>query len=142
MYGAFIASLSVVALMLAASETFARSGAAHRGTFASAHAISHPTVARSFRHHRRNNGGILWPADGGYYYGPSSGEPMVDLTQPIPGDIRDTQAYDIPWDWAHRYPPIVTPSERPYVSSCPTQTVTVPGAHDDKEHTVSITRCY
>jgi hypothetical protein len=54
----------------------------------------------------------------------------------------NTQAYDIPWDWAHRYPPVVAPSRRPYVPSCPTQTVTVPGGHDSTEHTVNITRCY
>jgi hypothetical protein len=140
MYGAFIASLSAVMLLLASNETFARSGAAHSGRFASTHSHSRPT--HSFRHHRRNNGEILWPGVGDDFgYGPSSGEPPVDFTQPIPGDIRNTQASDIPWDWAHRYPPVVTPSDRPYVQTCPTQTVTVPG-HDSTEHTVSIMRCY
>ena len=141
MYGAFIASLSVVALMLAANETFAGSGAALRGGFTSTHSISHPSVAQSLRHHRRNNVGTLRPAVGGFFYGPSNGEPMVDVTQPISGDIHYTYTYDVPWDWAHRYPPAVTPSERPYVPSCPAETVTVPG-HDGKEQTVSIMRCY
>ena len=27
-------------------------------------------------------------------------------------DIRYTTTYDVPWDWAHRYPPNVAPSER------------------------------
>jgi hypothetical protein len=140
MYGAFIELLGAAALMLATNAASARSGAAHHGGFASAHSISHPSIAR-FRHHRRNNGEIVWPGVGDSFYGPN-GEPTVDLTQPIPGDIRNTQAYDIPWDWAHRYPPMVTPSDRPYVPSCPTQTVTVHGEHDSTEHTVSIRRCY
>jgi len=63
------------------------------------------------------------------------------VTQPLPGDIRNTNAYDIPWDWAHRYPPAVAPSDRPYVPSCPAETVKVPG-HDGNEQTVNITRCY
>jgi hypothetical protein len=139
MYGAFIASLSIVALMLAANETFARSGAAQRGGFTSTHSISRPSVAHSLRHHRRNNVGTLWPAVGDYFYGPSNGEPMVDVTQPTSGDIP--YAYDVPWDWAHRYPPAVIPSDRPYVPSCPAETVTVPGV-GGKEQTVSIMRCY
>jgi hypothetical protein len=141
MYGVFIASLSAVALMLAANETFARSGAAHRGGFTSTHSISHPLVAQSLRHHRRNNVGILWPGIGGFFYGPSNGEPMVDVTQPMSGDMHYTYTYDVPWDWVHRYPPAVIPSERPYVPSCPAETVTVPG-RDGKEQTISVMRCY
>jgi hypothetical protein len=138
MYGAFIASLGAVALMLAANETFARSAAGHRGGFTSTHSISHRSVAQSLRHHRRNDVGILWPAEAGFFYGPSNGEASVDVTQPIPDDIPHTNRYDLPWDWAHRYPA----SERPYVPSCPAETVTVPGGHDGKEQTVSIMRCY
>lgn len=141
MYGAFIASLSVVALLFGANETFARPGASSHGGMASTHSTSHRSAAHSFRHHRRNNNGIFWPAIGDFYYGPPNGEPMVDLAQPIPGDIRDTQAYAVPWDWAHRYPPIVTPSERPYVPNCPTETVTVPG-HNGGEQTVNVMRCF
>src|SRR5260370_266115 len=140
MYGLFIASLSVVALMLAANETFARSGAAPRGGFASTHSIFRPSIAQSFRHHRRNNVGTFWPG-GGFFYEPSSGEPIVDYTQPPSGDIRYTYTYDVPWDWAHRYPPAVIPSERPYVPRCPAATVTVPGRHG-QEQTVSVMRCY
>lgn len=136
-YGALIASFGVVALMLATNETFARSGSAHGARFTSTHSISHPSVARLHRHHRGNHGEILWPAIGDFGYGPSSGEPAVDFAEPIPGDVRNTQANDIPWDWAHRYPPVVTPSNRPYVPSCPTQVVTVPDGQ-----TVNITRCY
>ena len=135
------ASLSAVALMLAANETFARSGTVPGGGFTSTHSISRPSVARSLRHHRRNNVGTFWPAVGDSYYGPSNGEPAVDVSQPISGDIHQTYSYDVPWDWAHRYPPAVTPSERPYVPSCPGETVTVSG-HGGKEQTVNIMRCY
>ena len=141
MYFAFTASLSVVALMLAANGTFAGSGVPHPGGFTSTRSISHPSVAHSFRHHRRNNVGNHRPALGGFFYGPSNGEPMADVTQPMSGDIRYADTYDVPWDWVHRYPPVVIPSERPYVPSCPAETVTVVG-RDGKEQTVSVMRCY
>jgi hypothetical protein len=137
---AFIASLSI-ALTLPSNETFARSGAAPRAGVTSTHSISRPSVAHSLRHHRRSNVGTLWPAVGDFFYGPSNGEPMVDVTQPRSGDTHYTYTYDVPWDWAHRFPPVVTSSERPYVPSCPAETVTVPG-HDGKDQTVSIMRCY
>src|SRR5260370_18835470 len=141
MYGALIASLSLVALVLPANETFAASGAARRGGFTSTHSISHRPVAQSLRHHRRNNVGAFWPAGGDFFYGPSNGEPLVDGTQPISGDTHSTYTYDVPWDWAHRYPPLVTPSDRPYVPICPAETVTVLG-HDGQEQTVNIMRCF
>lgn len=135
---ALIASIGALALMFAASETFAKSGAAARGGVVSAHAMSRP-VGPGFRHHRRNFVGTFWP--GVYYYPPSTGEPVVDLPQPASNDVRYTYTYDVPWDWAHRYPPAVTPSDRPYVSSCPAETVTVPG-RDGKEQIVNVMRCY
>jgi hypothetical protein len=134
-YGAFIVSLSAVALMLAANETFARSGAAVRGGSISTHSISRPSIAHSLRHHRRNNVGFFWPGDSFY------DEPMADVTQPGSGDIHYTTTEDVPWDWAHRYPPAVAPSDRPYVPSCPAENVTVPGRYG-QEQTVSIMRCY
>jgi hypothetical protein len=134
-YGALIASLGVLALTLGTSETSARGG------FTSAHSVSHRSIAGSFRHHRRNNQGTFWPGAGDGFYGPSNGEPVAGVTQPTSGDIRYTQTYDVPWDWAHRFPPNVAPSDRPYVPSCTAQTATVPG-YDGKEQTVSITRCY
>ena len=106
------------------------------------HSISRPSVAHSLRHHRRNDVGAFWPGafwPGDFFYGPSNGGPLVDFTQPTSGDIP--YANDVPWDWAHRYPPAVIPSERPYVPSCPAETVTVPG-RDGQEQTVSIMRCY
>jgi hypothetical protein len=55
--------------------------------------------------------------------------------------MRYTYTYDVPWDWAHRYPPAVLPSERAYVPECPQQTVTVLGK-GGREQTVNIIRCY
>jgi hypothetical protein len=141
MYGALIASLGAVALMLAANETFARSGATSRAGAPSTHSISRPSVAQSLRHHRRHHVGTLWPVVGDSLYGPSNGESMADVTRPTSGDIHYTHTYDVPWDWAHRYPPAVAPSERPYVPSCPAETVTVPG-YGGREQTVNIMRCY
>jgi hypothetical protein len=139
-YGVLIASLGVVALMLAASEASARSGAAGRGGLASTHSLSRPSIAHSFRHHRRGGFGEFWPGDEGFY-GPSGGEPLVDATPPGSGNIHTTFTYDVPWDWAHRYPPAVTLSDRPYVSSCPTETVTVRG-RGGGEQAVNVMRCY
>ena len=142
MYGALVASLGAVALMLAANEASARTGTASRGGFASTHSTSHRSGAPSLRHHRRNDGGIFWPGTGGFFYdGPSSVEPMVDAAPPISGDVHYTNTYDVPWDWAHRLPPMVAPSERPYVPSCPTETVTVTGS-GGKEQTVNVMRCF
>ena len=139
MNAAFIVSLSAVALMLGANETSARSGAALR--FASTPSISRPSLAHSLRHHRRTNVGAFWPGVGDFFGGPSYGEPTANVAQPTSGDIHYTQTYDVPWDWAHRFPPAVAPSDRPYVSSCSAETVTVPGRYGS-EQTVNITRCY
>jgi hypothetical protein len=140
LYGALVASLGAAALLLAATEGFARSGTAPRGAgVAAPHA--HSPGARAFRHHGRNRG-YPWPAAGGFLYGaPNGGEPAVDVPQSISGDFRYTYTYDVPWDWAHRYPPAVTPSDRPYVSNCHAETVTVPG-RGGTEQAVNIMRCY
>jgi hypothetical protein len=135
-YGTVFASLSVIALF-AANETFAASQAANRAAFNSPHP-THP-LSPSIWHHRRRNLGAFWPGD--YFYGPSNGEPTIGVTQPPSGDIHQTYTYDVPWDWAHRYPPSVRPSDRPYVSSCPPETVNVPG-RDGAEQTITIMRCY
>jgi hypothetical protein len=145
MNGALIASLGAVALMLAADEAFAGSGAvagaAPRAAFASTHAMSRPPVGHSFRHHRRNFVGTFWPGVGDFFYDPSNGGPLVDTTLPTSPDVHYTYTYDVPWDWAHRYPPNVTPSDRPYVPSCGTESVTVPGRYGT-DQTVNVTRCY
>jgi hypothetical protein len=92
---------------------------------------------RAFRHHRRFGGGSYWP--GAYAYGPTA-EPAAETPPSASTDVHYTYTYDVPWDWAHRYPPNVVPSDRPYVSSCPVETVKVLGRGG--EQTVNITRCY
>ena len=145
MYGALIASLGAVALMLVPNETFANSGRAPGGGFRSAHAMARPSGIHSFRHHRGFGAGAFWP--GAFWPGdfsePSNGEPAGGYAQPITGDIHysSTCVYDMPWDWAHRCPPMVAPSDRAYAPSCPAETVTVRG-RDGEEQTVNITRCY
>ncbi len=67
---------------------------------------------------------------------------MLDLAPPpASSDTRYTYTYDVPWDWVHRFPPNVTPSDRPYVQSCPSESVTVPG-RGGTEQTVNVMRCY
>jgi hypothetical protein len=139
MHGALIASLTLVALSFAANETFAQSGAAPAAAHARGHAP--PSVAPSLRHHRGNRVGSFWPAAWGFFYDPSIGQAPVDFAQPASRDMHYTYTYDVPWDWAHRYPPAVIPSERAYVPECPEQTVTVAGK-GGKEQTVNIIRCY
>jgi hypothetical protein len=141
MYAALIAFLGAAVLVTAANEAFARAGAASRGGFASPHSISRLSFAQSPRHQRRNNAGVVWPAEEDIFYGPSTGEATAAVRQPTSGDIHYTYTYVVPWDWAHRYPPAVTPSDRPYVPSCPTETVTFAG-HGGEDKSVNVTRCY
>jgi hypothetical protein len=138
-FGALVASLSVAAVMLAPNPASARSGAVQAGRGASSHPAFHPRGIRTFRHHRGS--AIFWPGVDGYDYGGPTGEPLAGAMPPPSGDVHYTYTYDVPWDWAHRYPPAVTPSDRPYVSSCPAETVTVPG-RGGKEQVISVMRCY
>jgi|SRR5277367_441036 len=143
MYGAFIASLGAVALVFSSNATFAGSAAVHVGGAASAHPVFRPLAGRSLQNHRRrdrdNAGAVWWPSDS--FNGPSYSEPGADIAPPGSGDNHYTYTYDVPWDAIHRFPPMVAPSDKPYVSECPTQTVTVPG-RSSKEQTVNIVRCY
>ena len=115
MCGTLIASLSVVAFVLAASETFADPAVVRGGVFAPPHPTFQPSVGRSLHHHRgidhRGIGGF-WPTAGGVFYEPSNNEPMLDARQPrTSDDIRYTCIYDIPWDYVHRCPQVVAPRE-------------------------------
>ncbi len=140
--GALVASVSLVALVLVADESFARSGAApaFAGAAGARPAAAHaPMAARPFRHHHGARGfGGFWPTVGGYDDGAAYGAPVIDVTQP--SNIHYTYTYDVPWDSVHRFPPMVAPSDRPYIQSCATETVTVPGRTG--EHTVNVMRCY
>ena len=143
MYAALIASFSAVAVVCAANESFARNGTASR-SFTPAHSTSHPAFAHSLRHsRRRNNAGFVWATDsyGSYGYGSPDVTPLADGTTPPSGDVHYTTTYDVPWDWAHRFPPNVTPSDRPYVPSCPTQVVTVPGRNGTAQD-INVTQCF
>jgi hypothetical protein len=138
MYGVLAASVGAMALMLAANDAVAASRAMSHG---GAHLASH-RLAGHFRHHHHHRGPLdtfVWPGDGPFY-GPT-GEAILDGTPPLPGDVRSSNASDIPWDWAHRYPPILTPSGRPYVSTCGTETMTVPSESGGTGQ-VNIVRCY
>jgi hypothetical protein len=130
MYGILIASVSAIALTVATNETFAAS----RG----AHMTSHRSAAHSIHHHHRSQGAYAW-GDDGYSYGPT-GDATLDGA-PLTGEVRNSNASDIPWDWVHRYPPVLSPSGRPYVSSCGAETVTVPDGRGGTGQ-VNITRCY
>jgi hypothetical protein len=138
-----IASLSAVTLIFAADATFARSGVtAPHGVVAAPAARVRPPIAPAARfHHGRNSFGG-WPGGAGSFYWPSDEAAFAEVPQqPLSNDVGYSSTYDIPWDWAHRYPPTVVPSDRPYVPSCPSETVTVPG-RGGAEHTVNIIRCY
>ncbi|WP_315807113.1 MULTISPECIES: hypothetical protein [unclassified Bradyrhizobium] len=141
---ALLACLGAAALILPVETASARSGGVvgvgpgARG--APVHVAPRVHGARGFRHHQR--GFAYWP--GAYAYGPYDGAPVTESAPPPPpqgpADVHYTYTEDVPWDWAHRFPPNVTPSDHPYVSSCPTETVKVPGRGG--EQTVNIMRCY
>ncbi|HXI08736.1 MAG: hypothetical protein ACRC1G_16980 [Bradyrhizobium sp.] len=142
MFG-IVASVSAVALTLSAGDAFARGG---RGGVAAAPNVraAVPVNARPFAHHQLRRGFAtgFWPGGGFYYGGGPYGEPLADAGLPPSNDVNYTYTYkqDVPWDWAHRYPPNVIPSDRQYVPACSNEPVTVPGR--DGEHTVNVMRCY
>jgi hypothetical protein len=139
-----LASLSGLALMLAASATFAAGSGAALGGASAAHPAFRPSNGRSFQHHRNHHVGAFWPGAAGWVYdGSTPGEPGVDIAPPTSGDVHYTYTQDVPWDAVHRFPPNVMPSARPYVPDCTAQTVTVPrreGAGSTAN--VNIMRCY
>ena len=141
--GALLASLSAAALLLHPNDSFARTGGGppHGMTAASSGAMARAPIGAGARFHRRSSPFVYWPGGGGFYDGAGYSQPFVDAGQPVSTDVRYTYTYDVPWDWSHRFPPNVVPSDRPYVPSCPTEQVTVPG-RGGSEHTVNIMRCY
>lgn len=143
--GALLASLSAAALLLILSDSFARPGGVtpHGVTAAGGPSgASRRPIAPGARFRGRNSSFVYWPGGGGFFNdGATYNEPFADAGQPVTNDVRYTYTYDVPWDWAHRFPPNVVPSDRPYVPSCPTESVAVPG-HGGGEHIVNIMRCY
>ena len=134
---ALIAFVGAIVLVASANEAVARPGAGARA------GVARPFVAHHFRHHPGNFGGAFWPGYGDFGYAPSTyGEPVQGIPpQPTSSDVHYTQTYDVPWDWVHRFPPNVTPSDHPYVSSCPVETVTFHG-RDGSDKSVNVMRCY
>jgi len=106
-YGTFLASLSVLALVLAASETLADPGLAHGGGMAP----PRPSFSKPFPYHRAI--GETWPTAGGVYYGSPNDGPTVNIVPPpkTSDDLRYTCVLDIPWDYVHRCPQPTTPRE-------------------------------
>jgi hypothetical protein len=130
-FGTLVASVGVIAFALASHEASARPVA--RGGAVTAR----PFTAHAFRH---RHGGVFLPGFGGDFYG-SDGLPVTEVTRPTSSDVHYTYTYEAPWDWAHRNPPNVAPSDRPYVPGCKAEPVTVPGSNGG-EHVVNVTRCY
>jgi len=138
MYGAIAASFASLALALGPNAMAAGSGAGPRAAFAA----PHPAGAGAFRHFHRHNGIFTyWPGYDDSGYGPSVGEPASPVAPPTSNDVHYTYTYDVPWDWAHRLPPMVAPSDHPYVPGCHDEAVTVPG-RGGAERIVNVTRCY
>jgi hypothetical protein len=137
---AVIASLGAAALAFSASDTSARGG---RGGGAAVPFVRPgvPVGGHPFAHHHQR-GFSFWPGGGFYYGGAPYAEPLAASSLPLPTDINYTYTYkqDVPWDWAHRFPPNVVPSNRPYVPGCSNEPVTVPGRGG--EQTVNVIRCY
>ena len=137
---AALAAVGAVALAFTTNETVARAGgvgvaAGPRAGNATVRPVPH--ALHGFRHHNRFNNGFFWPGYGDSYgaYTPTD----APVTSPLggPNEVHYTTTQDVPWDWAHRFPPNVTPSDRPYVPSCGSDSVDVGGGK-----TVNVFRCY
>ena len=136
-----LAAVGAIAFAFATSETLARSGGV--GVAAAPHAgvgtvRPVPHASNGFRHRGRNVGGYYWPGYGDDAYG-AYGATGAPITSPLagPNEVHYTYTQDVPWDWAHRFPPNVTPSDRPYVPGCGAEAVDVGGGK-----TVNVIRCY
>jgi len=137
-----LASVCAAVIALTANEAFAKSAGLGRGGVVATPSVSRPAIAaRPFSHHHRGFAGGLWPA--GYGGVPYYGEPQADAGAPVSNDVNYnyTYKYDVPWDWAHRYPPNVVPLDRPYVPGCSSEPVTVSGRGGGRQ-TVNVIRCY
>jgi hypothetical protein len=141
---AALVAVGAIAFAFATNEAFARPGgvagtaAPHTGVGTVRPA---PHAINGFRHRGRNAGGTFWPGYGDGYgaYGPTDTPIAGPLKGPLsgPDEVHYTTTQDVPWDWAHRFPPNVTPSDRPYVPGCGSESVDVGGGK-----TVNVIRCY
>jgi hypothetical protein len=140
---AALVAVGAIAFAFATTETAARAGGV--GGAAAPHAgvgtlrpVPHAfNGLHGFRHRGRNVGGYFWPGYGDAYgaYAPTE----MPVASPLagPNEVHYTYTQDVPWDWAHRFPPNVTPSDRPYVPGCGAEVVDVGGGK-----TVNVIRCY
>ena len=136
--GALVA-VGAIAFAFATSESMARPGGVAAGPRAGIAPIRPvPHGVHGFRNHNRFNGGTFWPGYGDDAYA-AYGATGAPITAPLAGsnDVHYTYTQDVPWDWAHRFPPNVTPSDRPYVPGCGSESVDVGGGK-----TVNVIRCY
>ena len=137
-----------VPLALAFNPALGASGSAPGGATASTSSMVHPSVARSPNFHNRRNGGTFLPPLGPYFSGPSNGS-HLEFVQPMSGEINYnyTNKLDVPWDWAHRYPPswVAPPPPPPSLPveiqhGCSEQNVTIPTG-DSRNQTINVVRC-
>jgi len=144
-YWLVLASISAALAPLSATDAFAQAKATQPGTMLSmastARPVARPIAARPFRQHPRNNIRGFWPAFGETVYNAPNGQTVLAYPSQTSADVHYTYTQDVPWDWAHRYPPNVAPSDRAYVPSCSVQPVIVPG-RGGQGHAVNVTRCY
>jgi hypothetical protein len=136
---AALVAIGAIALVFATDETVARPGAVAAGPRAQIAPVRPIPHALHGLHHRGRffGGGFYWPGYGDTYGATVPiGEP---ITAPLggPNEVRYTTIQDVPWDWAHRFPPNVAPSDRPYVPGCGAEAVDVGGGK-----TVNVIRCY
>ena len=150
-YAAFLMSLGI-ALALASDQAF---GGPKGGVSASPHSTFHRPFARSHRFGRHRGdffpGDFFWGGPFDDQFNGFNGEVAPPISAPITAPTSNEYTYkmDVPWDWAHRFPPgyfgspAQPSSSAPavaYVPGCAKQTVTVPGA-DGKDQTVNVVRC-
>ena len=136
---AVLLAIGAIAFAWTTNETLARPGGGAPGHGGIGVVRPVPHGLHTFRHHSRfGNGGAFWPGYGDDAYG-AYGATGAPITAPLAGsnDVHYTYTQDVPWDWAHRFPPNVTPSDRPYVPGCGSESVDVGGGK-----TVNVIRCY
>src|SRR4029450_5770488 len=141
-YAAFLMWLGV-ALTIASNQASGGARVVHGGVSASPHSHS-MTFHRSFArlHHRGRHRGDFFP--GSFFWGPYD-QPNVDIPPPISGpasnDVTYTYKMDVPWDWAHRFPPSFFANSNPepasppvaYVPGCAKQVGTCRGAGGEQQ---------
>jgi|SRR5215470_17845628 len=151
---ALVMSLGM-ALALSSSETFAAPPTAPAPVVAPTHTPFIRSFPRAHGHLNARHIGHFRPLVGSPFWSPWNwdGQRDGEFAPVLSGDrnynYNFTYKLDVPWDWAHRYPPSFYESQALppapaspviYNAGCPAQAVTVPGANGAQQ-TVSIVRC-